>query len=388
MATIVQKYGGSSVADAQQMRRVARQVVARKRAGDRLVVVVSAMGDSTDRLIELARDVANEPPQRELDMLVTAGERIAMALLSMAIAQEGEDAISFTGSQSGIITEDSHQGARILEVKPLRIIEELDRGRIVIVAGYQGVSRQREVTTLGRGGSDTTAVAMAAALDAAACEIYSDVDGVYSTDPRVCQQAQLLPELHYETMQTMAGAGAKVLNAEAVEFARRAGITLVARKTGDDSGRQTRISDEFPVSTGVVAVVGAKAVSRFTGETTALTGLMEEIAAAGGRIMAITQGAQVDLLIDRSGMAGLDHGPLARIADQRGLSAGPVGLATYVGAGVVARDELWRRAEIALTEAQIVPVGWFAGDGRVSAVISPDQCDDAVRALHDALIPA
>ncbi|MEE8408574.1 MAG: aspartate kinase [Myxococcota bacterium] len=383
----MQKFGGSSVADAEQMRNVASQVVARKRSGDRLVVVVSAMGNSTDQLIELAREVADEPPQRELDMLVTAGERIAMALLSMAIQQEGEDAISFTGSQSGIITEHSHQGARILEVKPLRIVEELERGRIVIVAGYQGVSRQREVTTLGRGGSDTTAVALAAALDAVACEIYSDVDGVYSADPRVCAQAKLLPELQYETMQTMAGAGAKILNACAVEFARRAGITLYARKTGDDSGRETRVSDDSPAPTGVVAVVGAKAVSRMTGEAPPLPELVEAITAVGGRVMATAHGEQLDILVDRIGMAGLDHGPIAREAGSRGLTAEPVGLATLIGAGLVSRDEIWTQAHAALDGASIEPGGWFAADSRLSAVVSPDQCDDAVRVLHDALIP-
>ncbi|MCK5690109.1 aspartate kinase, partial [Myxococcota bacterium] len=222
MGIIVQKYGGSSVADVEKLKIVAQQVVSTKRAGSDVVVVVSAMGKTTDELVALAHQVTSSPPQRELDMLVTTGERITMALLSMAIADLGEEAISFTGSQSGIITENSHQGARILEVRPYRLRDELSRGRIVIVAGYQGVSRSKEVTTLGRGGSDTSAVALAAALSADACEIYSDVDGVYSADPNICEQAQLLSSLDYETMEAMAGSGAKVLNAQAVEFARRA----------------------------------------------------------------------------------------------------------------------------------------------------------------------
>jgi aspartate kinase len=186
----VQKYGGSSVADADGIKRVAQRIVATRKAGHSVVVAVSAMGDTTDELMDLAHQVSPLPPGRELDMLLTAGERISMALLSMALHELGVPAISFTGSQSGIITDDSHSQARIVEVRPVRIREELGKGKVVIVAGYQGVSRQREVTTLGRGGSDTTAVALAAALGAEACEIYSDVDGVFSADPRLVPAAQ------------------------------------------------------------------------------------------------------------------------------------------------------------------------------------------------------
>src|SRR5579883_2931090 len=186
---VVQKYGGSSVADVEKLRRVASRVVATVEKGYRVCVVVSAMGKTTDELLKLAHSVTQSPPRRELDMLLSTGERIAMALLSMAIAELGHEAISFTGSQSGIITSDRHTGARIVEVRPYRVQDELERGKIVIVAGYQGVSYKKEVTTLGRGGTDTTAVAMAAALSAEACEIYSDVDGVFSADPRVVPSA-------------------------------------------------------------------------------------------------------------------------------------------------------------------------------------------------------
>jgi aspartate kinase len=230
MGIVVQKFGGSSVADAEKIRAVATRVKARADGGDRVVVVVSAMGDSTDTLLSLAKTISPNPPRRELDMLLSCGERIAMALLSMALHELGKDAISFTGSQSGIITDGSHAQARIVEVKPTRIQEELDKGRVVIVAGYQGVSRAREVTTLGRGGSDTTAVALAAALGAD-CEIYSDVDGVFSADPRVVPQARKLEALSYDEMQELAVAGAKVLNAQAVEFAREQGIVIHARST-------------------------------------------------------------------------------------------------------------------------------------------------------------
>src|ERR671913_90007 len=195
MAIVVQKYGGSSVADVQKLRQVASRIMRTRDQGHNVVVVVSAMGDTTDELLTLAKQVSANPDRRELDMLLSAGERISMALLSMAIRELGGNAISFTGSQSGIITNDRHVDARIIEVRPFRIQDELARGRIVVVAGYQGVSYKKEITTLGRGGSDTTAVAMAAALDAEYCEICSDVDGVYSADPRVVPSAQRIAML-------------------------------------------------------------------------------------------------------------------------------------------------------------------------------------------------
>jgi len=247
MAIIVQKYGGSSVGDVDRIGKVAERVAARRAEGHQMVVVVSAMGDTTDELLGLARRISGDPPRRELDMLLTCGERVSMALLSMALHQRGVPAISFTGSQSGIITDDNHSGARILEVRPVRIREELGRGKVVIVAGFQGVSRQREVTTLGRGGSDTTAVALAAALGAEACEILSDVDGVYSADPRVVPEARKLERLDYDTMQELAAAGARVLNAQAVEFARAAGIVVHAG-LAHGGGTGTRVgSEQVPV---------------------------------------------------------------------------------------------------------------------------------------------
>jgi len=238
---IVQKYGGSSVADPERLKLVAQRVSETVKQGHRVVVVVSAMGKTTDQLIALARSVTQVPPRRELDMLLSSGERISMALLAMALSELGHDAISFTGSQSGILTNDRHSGARIIEIRPVRILDELERDRIVIVAGFQGMSYKREVTTLGRGGSDTTAVALAAALQASCCEIYSDVDGVYSADPRVVPEAKHLPELGYREMQELADHGAKVLNAQAVEWAQRAGIVIAARKT-HGSSRQTVIA--------------------------------------------------------------------------------------------------------------------------------------------------
>jgi uridylate kinase len=238
LAIIVQKYGGSSVADVEKLGKVADRIVATSRAGNDVVVVVSAMGKATDGLLTLAKQVAasgesTDPPRRELDMLLSTGERVSMALLSIAIQARGIEAISFTGSQSGILTNDRHFDARIIEVRPHRIEDELARGRIVIVAGYQGMSYKREITTLGRGGSDTTAVALAAALEADACEIYSDVDGVYSADPRSVPTAKHIAELSHEVLQEMAECGAKVVCAQAVEWARRSGISIYARSTFD-----------------------------------------------------------------------------------------------------------------------------------------------------------
>jgi len=231
MSVIVQKYGGSSVASPEKIKRVARRIAAAREAGHAVCVVVSAMGDTTDELLQLAKQVTERPERRELDMLLTAGERISMALLGLALNDLGIPAISFTGSQSGIITNDAHANARIVEVRPYRIQDELERGKVVIVAGYQGISYRKEVTTLGRGGSDTTAVALAAALGAEWCEICSDVDGVYSADPRVVSGAQRLAALSFEEMQLLAESGAKVLNAQAVEFAREKGIAIYARST-------------------------------------------------------------------------------------------------------------------------------------------------------------
>jgi aspartate kinase len=228
---LVQKYGGTSVGTPERIQAVADRIVRTRREGADLVVVVSAMGDTTDELIGLARRVSEEAHPRELDMLLTAGERISMALLSMAVNDRGQEAVSFTGSQSGIVTDTSHTRAKILEVKADRIREELNRGRVVIVAGFQGVSREREVTTLGRGGSDTTAVALAAALHAEACEVYTDVDGVYTADPRVVPSARKVPALSYDEMLELASLGAKVLHNRSVEIARRFHVPIHVRSS-------------------------------------------------------------------------------------------------------------------------------------------------------------
>jgi aspartate kinase len=232
MGLIVQKYGGSSVADAEAMKRVASRIVATKKAGHSVVVVVSAMGDTTDELIDLANQVTPLPSGRELDMLLTAGERISMALLAMAIKNLGQEALSFTGSQAGVITDSKHGKARIIDVTPGRIKEALDQDAIAIVAGFQGISQDtKDVTTLGRGGSDTTAVALAAALDADVCEIYTDVDGVFSADPRIVPAARKLKSVTYEEMLELAACGAKVLHLRCVEYARRFDLPIHVRSS-------------------------------------------------------------------------------------------------------------------------------------------------------------
>ena len=232
MGLIVQKYGGSSVADAESMKRVASRIVATKKEGHQVVVVVSAMGDTTDELIDLANQITPIPSGRELDMLLTAGERISMALLAMAIKNLGHEALSFTGSQAGVITDSTHGKARIIDVTPSRIRDAIDHGAIAIVAGFQGISQDtRDVTTLGRGGSDTTAVALAAALEADVCEIYTDVDGVFSADPRIVPAARKLKSVTYEEMLELAASGAKVLHLRCVEYARRFELPIHVRSS-------------------------------------------------------------------------------------------------------------------------------------------------------------
>ena len=232
VSLVVQKYGGSSVADAESIKRVAKRIVAAKRAGSEVVVVVSAMGDTTDELIDLAQQVSPLPEGRELDMLLTSGERISMALLAMAIGSLGVEARSFTGSQAGVITDRVHNRARIIRVTPGRIHKALEEGAIAIVAGFQGVSDDtKDITTLGRGGSDTTAVALAAAMGAEVCEIYTDVDGVYSADPRIVSTARKLPAVRYEEMLELAASGAKILHLRCVEYARRFDVPIHVRSS-------------------------------------------------------------------------------------------------------------------------------------------------------------
>jgi len=371
------------------------------------VVVVSAMGDTTDDLLALAKQVSANPERRELDMLLTAGERIAMAVLSMAIRELGGDAISFTGSQSGIITNDRHVDARIIEVRPFRVQDELARGKIVVIAGYQGVSYRREVTTLGRGGSDTTAVAMAAALGAEYCEICSDVDGVYTADPRVVTTARRIGTLSYEETQELAEAGAKVLNAQAVEFAKEKGIAIYARATrsplpGADPSADGTVVRRFPprmpgVVVGVasekevlVLTVGGAVPSspKASAESLALRvmELLDEHRVAGKQLH-LADG-WLSLVVSRENLheearvrsaLRAQFGDAVRIADT-------LGAVSAIGAGINASFHNLRRGSDALASAGISANGIATSSFRITWTIDRSTLDDAARLLHRTFI--
>lgn len=386
MPVVVQKYGGSSVATVEKLKAVAAKVAARRRAGDAVCVVVSAMGDTTDDLLKLAKQVTADPPRRELDMLLTAGERIAMALLSMALQDQGVEAISFTGSQAGILTTDAHATARILEVKPVRVREELERGKVVIVAGFQGVSARREITTLGRGGSDTTAVALAAALQAD-CEIYSDVAGVFTADPRVVPEARRQPELSYEEMQALAHAGAKVLNAQAVEFARATGIAIHARSTfGGPEETVVRAGQGAARVAGVAVEKELALVAVAPGEAARA----RELLAAAHAPCAEVEGAagRVTLAVPLENVHGF--GPLAEAlrAALPGveIAAEGIGAVTVVGTGVSASPRVREALAAALAGLGGAPRAFEAGPLEVTVYAEARLLPDLARAAHRALV--
>jgi aspartate kinase len=395
MAVIVQKYGGSSVADVKKLKAVAARILRTKQLGHAVVVVVSAMGDTTDELLTLAKQISPNPDRRELDMLLSAGERISMALLSMAIREGGADAISFTGSQSGIITNDRHVDARIIEVRPFRVQDELARGRIVVIAGYQGVSYRKEVTTLGRGGSDTTAVAMAAALDAEYCEICSDVDGVYSADPRVVPDARRIGTLSYEETQEMAEAGAKVLNAQAVEFAKEKGIAIYARATEgplpgpDPSSDGTVVRKSPPRMPGtVVGVASEQDIIMLDGDGPAsdLLALLADRGVAGKQLHVF--GSHTAVAISRENLHDEDRLREAlrtRLSNRARLVDG-LGAVSVVGAGINATYQNVRAGLDTLAGLSIEPTGIATSSFRITWMIPRDRVKDAVRALHARFI--
>jgi aspartate kinase len=397
MSVIVQKYGGSSVADVDKLKYVAQRVMQTRAQGHDVVVVVSAMGDTTDDLVAMAKKVSTNPDRRELDMLLSAGERISMALLSMAIRELGGDASSFTGSQSGIITNDRHVDARIIEVRPFRVLDELDRGRIVVIAGYQGVSYRKEVTTLGRGGSDTTAVAMAAAVDAEYCEICSDVDGVYSADPRVVPSARRIGTLSYEETQEMAECGAKVLNAQAVEFAKDKGIAIYARATKgplpgvEPSADGTVVRRHPPRMPGTVVGVASERdliVLEADAAASDVLALLEERHVSGKQLHIFADRTTVAIsrenLHDEERLRDLLQTRLrgrARLID--GLAA-----VSAVGAGINATYANVLSGEAALAAIGIRPSGTATSSFRITWMIPREKTDDAVRALHERFIDA
>jgi aspartate kinase len=415
MSIVVQKYGGSSVADVGRIKQVAARVMRTKQAGHDVVVVVSAMGDTTDDLLALAKQVSSSPDRRELDMLLTAGERISMALLSIAIRDLGGDAISFTGSQSGIITNDRHVDARIIEVRPVRVQDELANGRIVVIAGYQGVSYRREVTTLGRGGSDTTAVAMAAALGAEYCEICSDVDGVYTADPRVAPSARRIGTLSYEETQELAESGAKVLNAQAVEFAKEKGIAIFARAArsalpgADPSADGTVVRRQPPRQPGTVVGVASErdviVLSADGGSNQPPAGLPQSAGASAkavgpGDVLALLDahkvagkqfhfyGDRLTLVVSRENLhaeaqvrAALTarFGGHVRVADT-------LGAVSVVGAGINASFDNVRRGSEVLAASGASIEGIATSSFRITWMIDRARLDDAVRLLHSTFI--
>jgi aspartate kinase len=380
---VVQKFGGSSVSDVEKIRRVAQKVKARRDEGWRVVVVVSAMGDTTDELLALAKEVSVDPPRRELDMLLTCGERISMALLSMALHELQVAAISFTGSQSGIITDDTHSQARIVEVKPARIEAALDDEKVVIVAGYQGVSRQREVTTLGRGGSDTTAVALAAALGAD-CEIYSDVDGIFSADPRVVPRAHKLESISPEEMQALAAAGAKVLNERAVEFAREKGIVIHAKSTHTE-GTGTRI-ETSPAARGRVRGVAIE------------TDLW--VIASKGEPERLLTVLQAHHIVPRSVMFDAFGRTLAMVPLQDLHSADvlraqlleafevldEVSTVTCVGTGLQSGGDVLMKVLFLARQMGAVVHGLVSSSLQLTVIVPRDKAPALARAVHDALV--
>jgi aspartate kinase len=384
MSVVVQKYGGSSVADVAKLGR---------REGHDVVVVVSAMGDTTDDLLAMAKKVSPNPDRRELDMLLSAGERISMALLSMAIRELGGDAISFTGSQSGIITNDRHVDARIIEVRPFRVQDELARGRVVVIAGYQGVSYRREVTTLGRGGSDTTAVAMAAALNADYCEICSDVDGVYTADPRVVAGARRIGTLSYEETQEMAEAGAKVLNAQAVEFAKEKGIAIYARATTsalpgpDPSADGTVVRRDAPRAPGVVIGVASERDVLALESDAPLEHLLPVLDAqgvAGKQLHVASDPPHTTLVISRENLHSETafRAALAATVGEHATLLDGLGAVSAIGAGINTSYANVRAGSAVLRDHGIAIAGLATSSFRITWMIPRDRIDLAVQSLH------
>jgi aspartate kinase len=400
VALVVQKYGGSSVANAERIDAVAERILAAHRAGHQLIVVVSAMGETTDHLLELAHQVHPSPPRRELDMLLTAGERISMALLAMALEKRGARAASFTGSQSGIITDRGHGRARIHEVKPFRLRACLDEGRIAIVAGFQGVSLDKEITTLGRGGSDTTAVAMAAAFDAP-CEIFTDVDGVYTADPRRVPAARKIERMPYRAMATFARLGAQVLSARSVDLAARFRVKVrVLSSFNHEEGTEVDGHDtpmEGPHVTGIahksdVALVEIKGADTPPGAAAAALALLET---AGVPLELLTLEANKVERVRLSWIAPDEDA--ARMTEKWDAMDKPTGrwvlnvhrglaLVSLVGHGLADDSAFALDAARRLNKGEVQVRGMRVGSLAISFVVPREAADTAVRALHAAYL--
>jgi aspartate kinase len=406
---VVQKYGGSSVADAEGVKRVAQRIVDAKRAGNDVVVIVSAMGDTTDELIDLAEQVSPLPPPRELDMLLTAGERISMALLAMAVGNLGHEARSFTGSQAGVITDSTHGKAKIIDVTPGRIERALAEGAIAIVAGFQGVSQDtKDITTLGRGGSDTTAVALAAALEADVCEIYSDVDGVFTADPRIVPTAQRRARISYEEMLEMAACGAKILHLRCVEYARRYGMPIHVRSSFSKL-EGTWIADAAAGadSEGEVmeqAIIAGVAHDRSEAKIT-VVGVPDKVGEAARLFEALAEtGVNLDMIVQNVSAAATNltdisftlpradgqtaMTALARLKDSVGYDSllydDQIGKVSLIGAGMRSHPGITAKFFSALATAGVNIEMISTSEIRISVIVDESQVNDAVAATHHA----
>jgi len=404
---VVQKYGGSSVADAAGIKRVAQRIVTTKKAGHQVVVVVSAMGDTTDELIDLANEVSPLPPARELDMLLTAGERISMAVLAMAIHDLGHEARSFTGSQAGVITDAEHGKAKIIDVTPGRIQAAIDEGAIAIVAGFQGVSQTtKDITTLGRGGSDTTAVALAVALGADVCEIYSDVDGIFTADPRIEPRARKVPRISYEETLEMAAQGAKILHLRCVEYARRYDMPIHVRSSFSEKEGTWVVKAEDVVEENSMeaAIITGVAHDRSQAKIT-VVGVPDKPGEAAAIFRAVADAQiNIDMIVQnvsaaatsltdisftlprgegQTAMAALDR-LKAEVGYEALLYDDSVGKVSIVGAGMSSSPGISARFFEALSEAGVNIEMISTSEIRVSVVVAEAQVQDAVNAAHAA----
>lgn len=399
MSLTVMKFGGSSVGTTERMGRVAQRIVEKKLQGDRVVVVVSAMGDTTDDLIDKAREINGNPPAREMDMLLTTGEQISVALLSMAIHKLGHGAKSYTGWQAGIVTEATHGKAKISDISPERIFAALDEGNVVIVAGFQGMTEGGEITTLGRGGSDTTAVALAAALKADVCEIYTDVDGIYSTDPRVVKCARKLDEISYDEMLELAHLGAAVLHPRAVEYAKHYNVNLVVRSSFTNNAG-TLVREEAQMEQGIVVrgIAADKNVARIS-----VLGVEDVPGVLAKMFGALAeQGIDVDIIVQSGVQDGkADFSFTVSLADRSkalDVLAGiktevPYREATFeeglvkvsiVGAGMVSNPGVAAQMFEAISSVGVSIKMVSTSEIKVSCVIAAEPVQEVIRALHTA----
>ena len=402
---VVQKFGGSSVADAESIKRVAARVVATQKAGADVVVVISAMGDTTDELLDLANQVSERPRPRELDMLLTAGERMSAALLAMAINDLGADARSFTGSQAGVITTGTHGDARIIDITPGRIVSALAEGDIVIVAGFQGVSQTtKDITTLGRGASDTTAVALAASLGADYCEIYSDVDGVFTADPRVVPEARQIPEISYEEMLEMAACGAKILHLRCVEYARRELVPVHVRSSFSDKPGTWVKHIEEKENPMEQAMISGVAHERSEAKITVL-GVPDRVGAAAAIFNAVAaKGVNIDMIVqnvshrgagrtDITFTLGEGSAPVAReallaVQEEIGFEDltydDTIGKVSVVGVGMRSHPGVTAKFFTALADAGVNIQMISTSEIRISVAVDSSEVDRAIRAAHTA----